>query len=860
MMLRKYATQQFALRMSALVLAICFATPKDAQALPIENIRLSRIASVTTTEIELGCAMRYLNHTPSASGTELQVRLALGYDCINALRSSPNSIHRPQGSRMAYLSNIEFDSVAKNQAVVSLHFERPVAFKVKQNANQYLLTIEIDTSESVKAETPSPPKAVATTAAPAVQLPRSKGPSRSIQRPLTQQRDRFVLRLTDLASLDDADRKSLDKFAAKLLYTNNVTLGRREWNELRLGFFDTEASALIALNEVRPTFPDAWISIATPDEQVMARTRRLPDIESQSAAKPEPPRAVPVVATAKLEPLPADRVQTLMADAKASILHGDFDQSIRIYTRLLQQADGAGSSHRHTAREFLGVAHQKNGQTALAKAEFEAYLSEFPDEPGAKRVAQRLASLAGATARPAALTASSAASRPAREPTGWDFYGAISQYYIRGVNLTRDDEADVLSQSELLSQVNFSAQRRGERFDMLVHGNLGYLYDLADNQSENQARASYLYLDVKDNALDLTARLGRQTQHRAGVLGRFDGMHIGYGLWRNISVNVTAGFPVDSPRYLASPDHYFYGASAGLSNVMDVLDISVFTNLQTIDGISDRQAIGADAQYHSARFNVIALVDYDASYDVLNNAMLVGNWRVNDRLTLNGRYQGGAGPFLTTRNALIGQPVNTIEALLDTYTEGQVRRLARNRTAQARYGSTGLSLQMSQRWHLNADINYSEYGSTRSSGGVAAFPATGPQTTYSGQLLGSSLFKAGDSVVFGYRHRQTRNSDANTAIFDLRYPVGDGLRFNPRIAVTLQNRDQGVAGATQQWIANPMLRLFYSWRRRYRIEFEMGGYWSDQELPPDLLTPTVSAGSIESSAYYLQVGYWMDFR
>jgi hypothetical protein len=839
-----------------LLVVTSLAKPTHAVAVPIDNIRLSRIASVTTTEIELGCAMRYLDHTPASGGTELRVRMSLGYDCVNALRSAPTATDRPQGSRMANLTSVKFDMIAAGEAIISLHFARPVSFEVMQTSNEYLLTITIDISKStaVAATEAAAPKVIATAVPPAIRRPRNRGSTRAVQRVVPQERDLYVLRLTELTSGDDTARTSLDRFDSGLLYTNKVVLDGREWHELRLGFFETEAAALLVLNDVRATFPDAWISIATPAEQAMAKTRGLPASDDRLQDRASSLQAPAVPASGQPAFLSVDRVTVLLADAKSAIVRGDFEQSIRIYTRLLQQGEG---SHRRKAREYLGVARQKNGQLALAREEFELYLSEFPDGPDTRRVQQRLATLAGATTQPAAQVT---VQRPARQATGWNYSGALSQFYFRGADLERDDEADALSQSELLSQASFSARRRGARFDLLALGNVGYLHELADNGAGSQALASYLYLDIKDNELALTARLGRQTQHRAGVSGRFDGMHIGSGLWRNLSVNVTAGFPIDSPQFLASPDHYFYGASAGLSNVADVLDISVFTHQQTVDGIADRQAIGADAQYHNGRFNVFGLVDYDASYDVINNAMLVGNWRLNDRLTLHGRYQGGAGPFLTTRNAIIGQPVNTVAALLDTYTEGQVRTLARNRTAQVRSGSAGVSAQLSPRWHLNADINYSEYGSTVSSGGVAAFPASGPQYVYSGQLLGSSLFKAGDSVVFGLRHLQSRDNDANTAIFDLRLPLGDRLRINPRLAITRQNRYQNAAGATRQWIANPMLRLFYSWRRAFRIEFELGGHWSDQDFLPAAPTPFAPTGSIESRGYYLQLGYWMDFR
>jgi len=147
----------------------------------------------------------------------------------------------------------------------------------------------------------------------------------------------------------------------------------------------------------------------------------------------------------------------------------------------------------------------------------------------------------------------------------------------------------------------------------------------------------------------------------------------------------------------------------------------------------------------------------DSHPAVTGNAMLAGNWRVSDRFTLNGRYQGGASPFLTTRNAIMGQSVNTIAALFETYTEGQLRRLARNRTAQARFGSAGISARLTERWQLNADVFYTEYGSTVASGGVPAIRATGPQFDYRLHLLGSSVAKRADSIQLGYRHRQTRD-------------------------------------------------------------------------------------------------------
>jgi hypothetical protein len=811
---------------------------------------LSRTGSVTTVEIELGCAMRYVDHSPPEGGTALLVNLELGQDCINALRNTPSARYRPPGAQLASMINVEFDMVGRSRATIALRFDSPVRVRMHQTANQYLLTLLIQPAAGMQPATPAP-LAETVTPPPDVPATRAPTPARRVHRPQPAEHDKFTIRLREVPSATDVDRDALQRIRSHVIYTNEVSLSGQHWVELRMGFFDTEEAALSALRGVRTTFPDAWVTIATPAEQAIAQQQRVPE-------QKEVPTRAPPPAAAKSDPespaLEDARVAELMAEAKSAIVRSDYDSSIRIYTKLLEQSHGP---HRRDAREFLGVARQKNGQLAHAKAEFEAYLVEFPDGAGSRRVSQRLAAL---TDTPAVARTTT---RPARETApddAWQYHGGVSQFYLRGVDLSRDDEADRLAESALLSQADFYVTRRGERFDLLARGNISYLYEFADNGRDNQGRVSYAYIDVIDNRSSASARIGRQTQYRNGILGRFDGAQVSYSPWSDITLNVNAGFPVDTPRYLPSTDHYFYGGSIEFADLINLFDFSIFTNQQTIDGISDRQAVGAYAQYHHGGLNMVGLIDYDASYNVLNNAMLTGSWRFNDRITLSGRYQGGAAPFLTTRNAIIGQPVRTVDALLETYSEGQVRRLARNRTAEFRSWSAGIATELSERWNVNASMIFNEYGSTIASGGVAAFPATGPMYEWHVHLLGASVLRTADSLNLGYRRRETRNDDANTFITDLRFPVGEGLRINPRVAVTRQQRIRSGVGATQQWVVDPMLRIIYRWHRRYRIEFEVGGRWSDEELPPDpLLIAPQSVESIETSAYYLHAGYWMDF-
>lgn len=826
--------------------------PVPAGGTPMDEIRVSRTGDVSTTEIELGCAMRYLDHTPSDGGIELRVRLALGFDCRNTLRGTLNTLRRPRAGRLSHLSEIEFDAISADKAMITLRFERPVAFEVRQTSNEYLLTVIVDTGRSTPLVAPPVPPVATTESVPSPRTPADRGPSHRVQRQEPRVRDRFVIRLSDAAVVGDADLRALQAQPSFILYTEQVAVAGRTWTELRLGFFDTEAAAIAALAELGSRFPDAWVSIARHAEQTSAARQPLPAVEQVVPKTPDPPHAAGMIADDERPTLTEERITDLMVEARAAMLRAEYDRAVKIYSRLLE---GPVGLHRPEAREFLGVARQKNRQLAHARAEFEVYLSEFPDGPDANRVRQRLAALADSAGR-----AVISVERPVETTAGWDHQGSVSQFYLHGVNLSRDDEADVVTQSALLSQVVVAASRRGERIDVSSRANVGFLYDFSGDRSGNQGMVSFAYFDINDTALDLGARVGRQTRHRAGVLGRFDGANLQYRVLPDLSVNVTAGFPVDSPRYRATTDRFFYGASVELENVADAFDFSVFSNLQKIDGIWDRQAFGAEAQYHTTRLNLVGLLDYDASYNVLNSGLIFGTWRVNDRLTFHGRYRGGTSPYLTTRNAIIGQPVRTVEALLESYSEGQVRRLARNRTAEARSGSAGLSAEVTQRLHLNFDSSYFEYGSTVASGGVEAVPATGPQYVHRVDLLGSSLLKQGDSVILGYRRFESRSLDSDTVIFDLRYPVGMGLRINPRLAVTLEDRTRTTNGAVRHLVARPMLRVLYRGQRNFRVEFEFGGQWSDQQLPSGLTSPFAPDGNIESSAYYAHLGYWLDFR
>jgi len=61
-------------------------------------------------------------------------------------------------------------------------------------------------------------------------------------------------------------------------------------------------------------------------------------------------------------------------------------------------------------------------------------------------------------------------------------------------------------------------------------------------------------------------------------------------------------------------------------------DFTFFAIMQEIDGIADRQAVGAEARYRGERTSIVGVVDVDLSYGILNSALVTANWRATEKL------------------------------------------------------------------------------------------------------------------------------------------------------------------------------------------------------------------------------------
>ena len=112
-----------------------------------------------------------------------------------------------------------------------------------------------------------------------------------------------------------------------------------------------------------------------------------------------------------------------MEEARQAMAKGDYSRAIALYNKVLQLPPNA---YQQDALEFLGLARERKGQLAHAKAEYEKFLGLYPEGSAATRVKQRLAGLLTARKTPKEKLSKTARRKDRSE---WDFFGGVSQFF-----------------------------------------------------------------------------------------------------------------------------------------------------------------------------------------------------------------------------------------------------------------------------------------------------------------------------------------------------------------------------------------------------------------------------------------------
>ncbi len=763
----------------------------------IEDVSVTEQDGFSTVKVVFGCNVQYVSHTPASGGDSLRVRLVPGVDC-----GSPAAgwVVPPILDGRGVIRSLNVDRTMGRNVELAIRWSRLEQFVLVPATNGRGLRVLLSRPDTDRSS---------------VQVREVTGPLSVYAVNLDASREPYSAAATEAAG----------KVTGVPTYVSETVVNGNKWYRLRAGPFVTESDARRVLTAARASYPKAWLAVS--DDVVMS--------------EPGMPGAVGSVPTTPAHgntTLTQQDIDRTMKRAQEMLRRKDYVVAIQLLTRLTEQPE---FPQRAQAQELLGLARERNGQLAHAKAEYEEYLARYPQGEAAGRVAKRLRALTFA-ASPASAQARAAASE-----SRWKVYGGISQTYRK--DTSSFDNGSVSSsgttQEAVLNDVALSARRSGDRYDFTMRASGSYGLDLMSDGPGSQGTVSLMFAELRDRALDWTVRGGRQSGSLGGLIGTFDGLYAGYQVVPKVRINAHLGYLVNSTRLAPNSDQQFYAVSADFGTFAQAWDMSVYALNQDYVGYSDRQAIGTEVRYFRPGLTFVGLADYDLHFGDLNDVLLLATATLPARWTLAANYDHRKSPGLSLRNALIGQPVGTFDELFGLYSSSQIEQLARDRTAESDTYTLSLSRPFGEKWQWSMDMSGVSISETPASGGVDATPDSGTDLIFSTQTMAYGLFGRGDVSSLGLQYQTGDATDTMSLGLYTQLPLGEAWRVSPRIRID-QRQFHG-DGSTQLLYA-PGLRAEMRWRR----------FWLELEGGAEIGQRTLGDSSADTTRYYFSLGYRYD--
>jgi hypothetical protein len=766
----------------------------------IENVDSSDAGRHVNVFAQLRCTARYLGHSPADGGGEVRVRLRLGPDC--GATDRVGNEQAPGVGASAVVRSIRVESTLPGEIELVIAWNGDHHFAVTPTSDARGVRVRI--------------------------LDVFPAPRSAVQvAPLDEATSGYAVNLA--SRTEDFAADEIAAASARLhtpVHVSSVELAGQTWYRLRAGPIGTRADAQRLLAVARTAYPRAWLGVA--DEPAAA------EIVLPPASQLAPPTVT--------DPALRDEERAvLMKDARRRLAARDYPRATELLTRLTRQPEYPG---RARAQELLGLSRERAGQVAHAKAEYEEYLRRYPKGDAVARVRSRLRALASAarSGRGGALGSAGAAD------AAWRMSGGTSvQYRWQRSSLTTANVAvENQDQNALYTDVDWTARRRGERFDFVSRISAGYAHDLLTDGPGDQVRVSSAFAEINDRERGVATRVGRQSRNSGGLLGTFDGAYASWQWREAVAFNVAAGFPVESTRAAPESGRRFFGLSTEFGPYDDKLDFGAFAVIQQLDGLADRQAVGLEGRYFVPGRTLLAMVDYDLHYQEINSAVLTGSLQLPARWALSFSGDHRRAPVLTTRNALIGQPFATLDDMLTLYSSAEVERLARDRTPLSDLVSLSISRPLGERFQFSLEAYGSRIDATVASGNVAATPSTGWERTAQLQLTANNLVEANDLWLLALRRQDGALAQIDSILLAARLPLGGAWRLGPRLRV---DRRTSLLDEADETVYVPTLRLDYL-RGRSWFECEIGAEQGARQL---------AAGQEDTERLYFGLAWRMNY-
>ncbi len=580
------------------------------------------------------------------------------------------------------------------------------------------------------------------------------------------------------------------------VFTARRIVEGKQVHEMDLGYFATLAEAEAALQQLTRSgrFPEAVIVKLAEPTQPKADTG-IPPSPATTPVAPSAPAA---------QQTPEQQSRELMAQSRQAYEQNRLDDAVKLLNQLLELPPTAITPD---AQELLGMVRLAQGEPAKAQAEFETYLKQYPQGPGAERVRAAMAGIQPTELKPA--TTLEAPPKPERTTT---VTGSISQYYYGGKSTTesqavRDTDGSPLSADEidkrskapisttdqrlLSTNVDTTWRSRDSERDMKMVFRDQYDYNLLSDaqlkgKSRSRNRLTAAYFDYQGLKNGLRTRLGRQSAMWGGE-GRYDGASGSYLLKRKLRLSAAVGAPTDQ---LGQSKRYFMGTALDADALTPNLGGSVFVLQRMVDGEVDRRAVGADLRYFTQNASLMGSTDYDVIFKKLNVASLQGMYMAEDNTTVNGLYERRALTPAALSQTLFFQFQDFVDAGLipqtiddlksHGYSIDQLRELVRSNVSYWTHAMLSVTKPVTTQWQAGATVDLNRTGAIAPNPVLpTGQPDSGQSRTLSLLAIGSNLYSERDTNVFTASVMRGRQVKTYMLNYNNMTPLGDAWQVEP---------------------------------------------------------------------------------
>jgi tetratricopeptide (TPR) repeat protein len=764
--------------------------------------------------VQFNCSMRYITHLPASEGRELRIQMQPQGDCGVTPGTQIVGELPPQSGGNNIIDAVRVDSDVPGQLTLAFSFHKSERYVIAQGADLHGLRLRLVDRARGHGK---------------VMLNEPSGPVSSYAVNLESQPKDFT---------PEALQRARERLKVAV-FVSQAVVDEQTWYRLRAGPFDKRADAEKLLNQALADYPRAWLAIGDDTATTQGGGEALPTVERIGSDPPLDPAAL----------------AKLVAEARAAMTARDYPKAVGLLTKLQRQPE---FPQRAPMQELLGLARERSGQLAHAKAEYEEYLRRYPAGEAADRIARRLQVL-----RAASTQARTGTGGGKQASSGWTVAGGFGQTFrYDGTTVNNSTPASTAnavpvgsqtqSSNGLYNDLDVLARRRGERLDMLARASVGYAKNFGASSgtsgSDSNKRVSIASFEIADRTLGVLARIGRQAQNLDGALGTFDGLFASWQMLPSLALDVTSGFPVEQTNIGVRTGRKFWAIALPYTPVGKHWDTSLFFTQQVFDGFTDRRAVGMQARVLLPKSSITALIDYDVFYKALNTAAILGTMQLPDRWNLSFDAERRNAPVLTTRNALIGEPFTTLTQLqlFDQQVGLPTQQLyqdARDNTPISANYSITATRPLGLRYQFAATVSAQKLGATT---GLNSQPATGLELSYEAQIYGSNLWREGDFSVLSASYATTESGKTASLGVTSRRPIGGAWRLGPRLTIEHQLI---ASDGSHELDFIPSALLDYS-RGRKLLQFEAGGQLGKRDS---------TSQTQNSKRYYVSLAYRIGF-